>query len=73
MACLHMNFYAKIKNELKANAMSVPCDLGGEAHGHLRSVLVAVEYVKITPIAYAHPVHPVQQLIRYWCNQVVIN
>ena len=34
----------KMKNELKANAQSVPLTLGGGSHGHLGLVLTDVEY-----------------------------
>ena len=38
----------KIKNELKANAQSVPSTLGGRQHGHLGLVLTTDEYKTVT-------------------------
>ena len=34
----------KIKDELEANAATVPSDLGGGGHEHLRLVLTTIEY-----------------------------
>ena len=48
----------KIKDELKTNASSVPCDLGGGANGHLGLVLTAAEYGFVSPFPYVRPVHP---------------
>ena len=48
----------KIKDELKANAASVPSDLGGGAHGHLGLVLDATEYVAVTTTPYFRLTHP---------------
>ena len=48
----------KIKNELRANAASVPCDLGGGAHGHLGLVLTAADYALVTAVPYIRPNHP---------------
>ena len=47
-----------VKNELKANAASVPSDLGRGANGHLGLVLTPAEYVNISPNPYVRPVHP---------------
>ena len=47
-----------IKNELKANAASVPCDLGGGAHGHLGIMLTQPEYANVSAVDYVRPVHP---------------
>jgi hypothetical protein len=35
-----------IKNEMKSNAASVPCDLGGGAHGHLCLMLTGAEILE---------------------------
>ena len=48
----------KIKNEMKSNAASVPCDLGGGAHGHLGIMLSATEYANVSLVNYVRPVHP---------------
>ena len=42
----------KINDELKTNASSVPCDLGGGANGHLGLVLTPVEYAFVSSTAY---------------------
>ena len=47
-----------IKNELKANAGKVQCELGGGANGHLGLVLTDAEYALVSPTAYVRPVHP---------------
>ena len=47
----------KIKSELKANAVSAPCDSGGGPYGHLGLVLTVAEYVKITSIVCVRPLH----------------
>ena len=47
----------KIKNEIKYNTASVPCDLGGGNHGHLGVVLTQVEYSSITITPYVRSVH----------------
>ena len=39
----------KIKDKLKNNAASVPCDLGGGANGHLDLMLSDVEYAMVNP------------------------
>ena len=48
----------KIKNKIKANTASVPCDIGGGSYGHLELVLTVAEYVNITQTEYIFPVHP---------------
>ena len=48
----------RIKDELKANAGNVQCDLGGDRHGHLGLVLSPEEYASISATAYVRPVHP---------------
>ena len=52
-----------IKNELKANAASVQCDLGGGDYGHLGLVLTDDEYKNVTTTAYIRPKHPGDQTI----------
>ena len=47
-----------LKDELRANAASVPSDLGGGIYGHLGLVLSAAEYAPITPQAYIRPADP---------------
>ena len=49
----------RIKDEMKANAASVPCDLGGGAYGHLGLILTEVGYTKIAVTPYVRPIHPV--------------
>ena len=39
----------RLKNELKRNAQSVPCELGGGNHGFLGLVLTPAEYATIVP------------------------
>ena len=48
----------KIKNELKVNAASVPCDVGGGNHGHLGLIMTTVEYAYVDPTSYMRPIHP---------------
>ena len=38
------NLLKRIKDELKANAGNIQCDLGGGRHGHLGLVLNPTEY-----------------------------
>ena len=47
----------KIKNKMKENAASVPCDLGGGAHVHLGIMLTRSEYANISVVDYVRPVH----------------
>ena len=47
----------KIKDELKANATTVPTDLG-RANGHLGLVLTPAEYANVSAVNYVRPVHP---------------
>ena len=63
----------RIKDEMKANASNVQCDLGGGKHGHLGLVLTPTEYATISDIAYERPVHPGVDPIAgntQWENQV---
>ena len=48
----------RIKDEIKANATNVQCDLGGGRHGHLGLVLTPAEYATISATPYIRPVHP---------------
>ena len=48
----------KIKNEMKTNASTVQCDLGGGSNGHLGLVLSAVEYATVSATPYVQPIHP---------------
>ena len=48
----------QIKNEMKANAASLSCDLGGGAHGHLGLMLSPPEYTNVSVTPYVRPVHP---------------
>ena len=48
----------RIKNEIKANAASVYCDLGGGNHGHLGLIMSALEYAIISAVNYIRPIHP---------------
>ena len=45
----------KIKNEMKANAASVPCDLGGGENSHLSLIITGPEYENVSPTAYMRP------------------
>lgn len=48
----------RIKDEIKANATNVQCDLGGGKHGHLGPVLTLTEYAILSETPYTRPVHP---------------
>lgn len=54
----HYELLKTIKNELKSNASSVPCDLGGGNNGHLGLILTPAEQLVISPTIYVRPVHP---------------
>lgn len=47
-----------IKNELKANAGKVQCDLGGGNNGHLGLVLTPEEYITVSATPHVRPIHP---------------
>ena len=47
-----------IKNELKANAGNVQCELGGGANGHLGLVLTDAEHALVSATPYVRPTHP---------------
>ena len=48
----------KLKNEIKANAQSVPSTLGGGNHGLLGMVLTPAEYAVISAVPFVAPAHP---------------
>ena len=52
----HYELLKTIKNELKSNASSVPCDLGGGNNGHLGLILTPAEQLVISPTIYVRPV-----------------
>ena len=54
----HTNPFCKIKNEMKANAASVPCNLGDCVYEHLGIMLKIPEYANISVLEYVHPMHP---------------
>ena len=47
-----------LKKELKANAQSVGCNLGGGAHGHLGLILTPNEYATVSNTPYEAPHFP---------------
>lgn len=47
-----------LKNQLKANASSVPSNLAGGNHGHLGLVLSAQTYAMVSNTPYFAPAHP---------------
>ena len=47
-----------LRNELKANAISVYSNLSNGAHGHLALVLTDAQYGLITNQPFVRPVHP---------------
>ena len=47
-----------LKDELRANASSVPSNLGGGLHGHLGLILTPAEYANVLPTAYLRPTPP---------------
>ena len=48
----------KFKNQIKANASSVPSNLGGGDHGHLGLVLSPWTYAMVSNTPFAYPAHP---------------
>ena len=48
----------KLKNQLKANASSVPSNLGGGNHGHLGLVVTPQTYAMVSNVPFDQPVHP---------------
>ena len=49
-----------LKDQLKANAASVPTTLGGGNHGYLGLILSPATYVTISPTAFIEPAYPGQ-------------
>ena len=49
-----------LKDQLKANAASVPTTLGGGNHGYLGLILSPATYTTISPTAFIEPVYPRQ-------------
>ena len=47
-----------IKDELKTNAGTIQCDLGGGQNGHLGLLLTNNEYATISATPYICPIHP---------------
>ena len=45
-------------NQVKANAASVPSNLGGGAHGHLGLVLTPAKYALVSAVPFDWPAHP---------------
>ena len=48
----------RLKAELRANASSVECDLGGGNHGYLGLVLSEDEYAQVSPTPFVAPAFP---------------
>ena len=48
----------KLKNQLKANASSVPSNLGGGNHGHLGLILSPQTYAMVSNLPFVQPAHP---------------
>ena len=55
-----LNFTAlkTIKDEVKANALSIHSDLGGGTFGYLGLVLTAAEYALVSPVPFVRHVNP---------------
>ena len=49
-----------LKDQLKANAASVPTTLGGGNHGYLGLILSPATYATISPTAFIKPAYPGQ-------------
>ena len=49
-----------LKDQLKANAASVPTTLGGRNHGYLGLILSPATYATISPTAFIEPAYPGQ-------------
>ena len=47
-----------IHDEIKTNAQSVHCNLGGGQHGHLGLTLDTTTYALVSNVAYYRPYHP---------------
>ena len=48
----------RLKNELRANAASVECNLGGGNHGYLGLVESDADYIEITGASFVTPIFP---------------
>ena len=48
----------QLHNQLKANATTVPSNLGGGQHGHLGLVLTPTKYALISQTPFVKPAHP---------------
>ena len=53
----------ELKNELKANAKSVPSNLGSGAFGHLGLILTPAKYTLLSDIPFERPSHPGPRII----------
>ena len=60
----------RLKAELRANASSVECDLGGGNHGYLGLVLSDQEYATVSPTPFIAPAYPGQLTIPANATQV---
>ena len=61
-----------IHDEMKANAHSVECNLGGGAHGHYGLVVTPAEYAMVpATIPYIRPVHPCPLIIPLGATQIL--
>ena len=49
-----------LKDQLKANATSVPTTLGGGNHGYVGLILSPATYATISPTAFIEPTYPGQ-------------
>ena len=50
----------ELKDQLKANAASIPTTLGGGNHGYLGLILSPAAYATISPTAFTEPAYPGQ-------------
>ena len=48
----------ELKDQLKANAASIPTTLGGGNHGYLGLILSPAAYATISPTAFVEPAYP---------------
>ena len=48
----------RLKNQIKANLVSVSTDLGGGSNGNLELGLAEAEYVSVSQTIYIQLVHP---------------
>ena len=52
-----------LKNEIKANAISVHSNLGGGQHGNLGLVISPAAYTRVSQVPYVLPLHPGELVI----------